>query len=307
MTRFLATRIVSSIPVLFGVATIVFFMMRILPSDPAKLMLYETGASAADIDKLRQQLGLNDPIYVQYWHYLTDIVQGNFGQSFYTKQSVVTMLTAQLPSTIQLALTGMVISIGLGGSLGVLSAVRQGKWLDTTSMVLALVGVSLPSFWLGLMLIFLFSLKLQVFPSVGTGGLDHLVLPAITLGIGGSAIIARLVRSSMLEVLRQEYVVTARAKGLANYAVTVRHALRNALIPTVTIVGLQFGYLLGGTVVVETVFAREGIGRVAVTAITGRDFNVVQGWALFIAVIYIFVNLLVDVSYAWLDPRVRYE
>jgi peptide/nickel transport system permease protein len=282
-------------------------MMRILPSDPAKLMLYETGASAADIEKLRQQLGLSDPIYVQYWHYLTDIVQGNFGQSFYTKQSVVTMLTAQLPSTVQLALTGMIISIGVGGTLGVLSAVRQGKWIDTTSMVLALVGVSLPSFWLGLMLIFLFSLKLQVFPSVGTGGLDHLILPAVTLGIGGSAIIARLVRSSMLEVLRQEYVVTARAKGLANYAVTVRHALRNALIPTVTIVGLQFGYLLGGTVVVETVFAREGIGRIAVTAITGRDFNVVQGWALFIAVIYIFVNLLVDVSYAWLDPRVRYE
>jgi peptide/nickel transport system permease protein len=307
MTRFLATRIVSSIPVLFGVATIVFFMMRILPSDPAKLMLYETGASAADIEKLRQQLGLSDPIYVQYWHYLTDIVQGNFGQSFYTKQSVVTMLTAQLPSTVQLAMTGMIISIGVGGTLGVLSAVGRGKWIDTTSMVLALVGVSLPSFWLGLMLIFLFSLKLQVFPSVGTGGLDHLILPAVTLGIGGSAIIARLVRSSMLEVLRQEYVVTARAKGLSNYVVTVGHALRNALIPTVTIVGLQFGYLLGGTVVVETVFAREGIGRVAVTAITGRDFNVVQGWALFIAVIYIVVNLLVDVSYAWLDPRVRYE
>jgi peptide/nickel transport system permease protein len=307
MTRFLATRILSSIPVLFGVATIVFFMMRILPSDPAKLMLYETGASAADIEKLRQQLGLSDPIYVQYWHYLTDIVQGNFGQSFYTKQSVVTMLTAQLPSTVQLAMTGMIISIGVGGTLGVLSAVGRGKWIDTTSMVLALVGVSLPSFWLGLMLIFLFSLKLQVFPSVGTGGLDHLILPAVTLGIGGSAIIARLVRSSMLEVLRQEYVVTARAKGLSNYVVTVGHALRNALIPTVTIVGLQFGYLLGGTVVVETVFAREGIGRVAVTAITGRDFNVVQGWALFIAVIYIVVNLLVDVSYAWLDPRVRYE
>jgi peptide/nickel transport system permease protein len=282
-------------------------MMRILPSDPAKLMLYETGASAADIEKLRQQLGLGDPIYVQYWHYLTDIVQGNFGQSFYTKQSVVTMLTAQLPSTVQLAMTGMIISIGVGGTLGVLSAVGRGKWIDTTSMVLALVGVSLPSFWLGLMLIFLFSLKLQVFPSVGTGGLDHLILPAVTLGIGGSAIIARLVRSSMLEVLRQEYVVTARAKGLSNYVVTVGHALRNALIPTVTIVGLQFGYLLGGTVVVETVFAREGIGRVAVTAITGRDFNVVQGWALFIAVIYIVVNLLVDISYAWLDPRVRYE
>jgi peptide/nickel transport system permease protein len=306
MTRFLATRLLSSIPVLFGVATIVFFMMRVLPSDPAKLMLYETGASAADIERLRQQLGLNDPIYIQYWHYVTAIVRGDFGQSFYTKQSVISMLSQQLPSTVQLAITGMIISTCVGGILGVLSAVRQGSWIDTASMVLALVGVSLPSFWLGLMLIFLLSLKIQLFPSVGTGGIEHLILPAVTLGVGGSAIVARLVRSSMLEVLRQEYVVTARAKGLSSYVVTVRHALRNALIPTVTIVGLQFGYLLGGTVVVETVFAREGIGRVAVTAITGRDFNVIQGWALFIALIYIFVNLLVDVSYAWLDPRVRY-
>lgn len=306
MTRFIATRILSSIPVLLGVATIVFFLMRILPSDPAKLMLYETGASAADIEKLRQQLGLNDPIYVQYWHYLTDVMRGDFGKSFYTKQNVITMLSQQLPSTIQLAIAGMIISTGFGGILGVLSAVRQGSWIDTTSMMFALVGVSLPSFWLGLMLIFLFSLKVHFFPSVGTGGLDHLILPAITLGIGGSAIVARLVRSSMLEVMRQEYVLTARAKGLSSYAVTVRHALRNALIPTATIVGLQFGYLLGGTVVVETVFAREGIGRVAVTAITGRDFNVIQGWALFIAAMYIIVNLLVDISYAWLDPRVRY-
>jgi ABC-type dipeptide/oligopeptide/nickel transport system permease component len=216
------------------------------------------------------------------------------------------MLTEQLPSTVELALAGMIISTGLGAVLGVLSAIRRGSWIDTLSMILALVGVSLPSFWLGLMLIFLFSLRLHFFPSVGTGGLEHLILPAITLGIGGSAIVARLVRSSMVEALRQEFVVTARAKGLSSYTVTVRHALRNALIPTVTIVGLQFGYLLGGTVVVETVFAREGIGRIAVTAITGRDFNVVQGWALFVAGAYILVNLLVDASYAWLDPRVRY-
>jgi peptide/nickel transport system permease protein len=173
-------------------------------------------------------------------------------------------------------------------------------------MVIALAGVSLPSFWLGLMLIFLFSLKLDLLPTVGTGGLDHLILPAVTLGVGSSAIIARLVRSSMLEVLRQEYVVTARAKGLSEFAVTIRHALRNALIPTVTILGLQFGYLLGGTVVIETVFSRQGIGRVAVIAITGKDFNVIQGWALFVASVYIVVNLLVDISYAWLDPRVRY-
>lgn len=306
MLRFIAKRLLSSLPVLFGVATIVFFLMRVLPTDPAKLMLYETGASAADIERLREQLGLDDPLYLQYWNYLVSIVQGDFGQSFYTKQKVVSMLGNQLPSTIQLAIAGMLISTVVGCTLGVISAVRQGTWVDTASMVLALAGVSLPSFWLGLMLIFLFALRLQWFPSVGTGGIDHLILPAITLGIGGSAIVARLVRSSMLEVLRNEYVVTARSKGLSEYSVTVRHALRNALIPTVTILGLQFGYLLGGTVVVETVFARQGIGRMAVTAISGRDFNVIQGWSLFIAAVYIVVNLLVDISYAWLDPRVRY-
>jgi peptide/nickel transport system permease protein len=307
MARFIGGRLLASIPVILGVATIVFVLMRILPGDPAKLMLYETGASAEDIDRLREELGLNDPIYVQYGNYLSGIVRGDFGQSFYTKQQVTTMLAAQLTSTVELTLASMVISTVVGVTLGVLSAVRQHSWIDSASMVLALVGVSLPSFWLGLMLIFLFSLRLRLLPSVGTGGFEHLVLPAITLGVGGAAIIARLVRSGMLEVLRQEYVVTARAKGLSAYGVTIRHALRNALIPTVTILGIQFGYLLGGTVVVETVFSRQGIGRVAVTAITGKDFNVIQGWALFVAAIYIVANLLVDVSYAWLDPRVRYE
>ena len=307
MGRYIAGRVLSSIPVLWGVATIVFFLMRILPTDPAKLMLYETGASAADIARLRHQLGLDAPIYLQYWHYLVSIVHGDFGQSFYTKQQVTTMLAAQLPATAELAIIGMVISVALGGTLGVLSAVHQGSWIDMVSMVLALAGLSLPSFWLGLMLIFFFALRFPIFPSLGTGGLSHLVLPGLTLGVGGAAIIARLTRSSMLEIMRQEYVVTARAKGLAERVVTVRHALRNALIPTVTIVGLQFGYLLGGTVVVETVFSRQGIGRLAVTAITGRDFNVIQGWALLVAAVYIVVNLLVDVSYAWLDPRVRYS
>jgi peptide/nickel transport system permease protein len=307
MARFIGGRLLASIPVILGVATIVFVLMRILPGDPAKLMLYETGASAEDIDRLREELGLNDPIYVQYWNYLSGIARGDFGQSFYTKQQVTTMLAAQLASTVELTLASMVISTVVGVTLGVISAVRQHSWIDSASMVLALVGVSLPSFWLGLMLIFLFSLRLRLVPAVGTGGFEHLVLPAVTLGVGGAAIIARLVRSGMLEVLRQEYVVTARAKGLSPYGVTIRHVLRNALIPTVTILGIQFGYLLGGTVVVETVFSRQGIGRVAVTAITGKDFNVIQGWALFVAAIYIVANLLVDVSYAWLDPRVRYD
>ncbi|HVB64610.1 MAG TPA: nickel ABC transporter permease [Nitrolancea sp.] len=306
MARLILTRILSSIPVLFGVATIVFFLMRILPTDPAKMMLYETGASASDIAQLRRQLGLDQPIYIQYLHFLFDIVRGNFGQSFYTKQQVTTMLLQQMPATLELAVAGLFVSTVLGGTLGVLAAIRQGSWIDTVSMVFALTGVSMPSFWLGLMLIFFLSLKVQLLPSVGTGGIKHLILPAFTLGIGGAGIVARLIRSSMLEVMRQEYVVTARAKGLSESRVTIGHSLRNALIPAVTIIGLQFGYLLGGTVVVETVFARQGIGRLAVTAITGRDFNVIQGWALFVAVVYIVVNLLVDISYAWLDPRVRY-
>jgi peptide/nickel transport system permease protein len=225
MARFIGGRLLASIPVILGVATIVFVLMRILPGDPAKLMLYETGASAEDIDRLREELGLNDPIYVQYGNYLSGIVRGDFGQSFYTKQQVTTMLAAQLASTVELTLASMVISTVVGVTLGVLSAVRQHSWIDSASMVLALVGVSLPSFWLGLMLIFLFSLRLRLLPSVGTGGFEHLVLPAITLGVGGAAIIARLVRSGMLEVLRQEYVVTARAKGLSAYGVTIHHAL----------------------------------------------------------------------------------
>lgn len=307
MLRYIGVRILTAIPVLFGVATIVFFMMRVLPGDPAQLMLYETGASGEEVEQLREQLGLNDPLYVQYWTYLGNVVQGDFGQSFYTKQYVTTMLANQFRSTLELTIAAMFISTTLGVLLGVISAIKQHTWVDSFSMVFALAGVSLPSFWLGLMLIFLFSLRLGWLPTVGSGSLKHLILPAITLGIGGSAIIARLVRSSMLEVLRQEYVVTARAKGLSAYAVTIRHALRNALIPTVTILGLQFGYLLGGTVVVETVFSRQGIGRLAVVAIKGKDFDVIQGWALFIAAIYIVVNLVVDISYAWLDPRIRYR
>ncbi|MDQ3549868.1 MAG: ABC transporter permease [Chloroflexota bacterium] len=293
MLRFIGIRVLTAIPVLFGVATIVFFMMRVLPGDPAQLMLYETGASGEEVEQLREQLGLNDPLYIQFWNYLANVVQGDFGQSFYTKQYVTTMLASQFRSTLELTLAAMLISTALGVTLGVISAIKQHTWVDSASMVFALAGVSLPSFWLGLMLIFLFSLRLGWLPTVGSSSLKHLILPAVTLGIGGAAIIARLVRSSMLEVLRQEYVVTARAKGLSAYAVTI--------------LGLQFGYLLGGTVVVETVFSRQGIGRLAVVAIKGKDFDVIQGWALFVATIYIFVNLLVDISYAWLDPRIRYR
>jgi ABC-type dipeptide/oligopeptide/nickel transport system permease component len=212
-----------------------------------------------------------------------------------------------LPATLELTLAGLLISSIFGTSLGVLAAIKQYSWVDAFSMGVALLGVSMPSFWLGLLLIFAFSLHIQIFPATGGGDLKHLILPAVTLGLGASAIIARLTRSSMLEVMRNEYVTTARAKGLREFHVVVRHALRNALIPVVTIFGLQFGQLLAGTVVIETVFGRPGIGRLIVDAILAKDFPVVQGIVLLVAVGYVFANLVVDMAYAVLDPRIRYS
>jgi ABC-type dipeptide/oligopeptide/nickel transport system permease component len=220
---------------------------------------------------------------------------------------VTTELRDNLPSTLELAIAGLLVGAVLGMTLGILAAVRHHSWVDVSSMFVALVGVSMPSFWLGLLLIFAFSLKWHVFPATGGGDLRHLVLPAITLGLGTSAIIARLTRSSMLEVLSQEYVTTARAKGVRERTVILRHALKNALIPVITIFGLQFGRLLAGTVVIETVFSRPGIGRLIVDAILAKDFPLVQGIVLVIAVSYVLVNLVVDLLYALLDPRIRYS
>jgi peptide/nickel transport system permease protein len=257
--------------------------------------------------RIRVQLGLDQPLHVQYVRFLTRIARGDLGRSIINNQQVSTMIRAQVGSTVQLTVAGIATAILIGVPLGLIAAVRHNTWIDTVSMTGALIGVSMPSFWLGLLLILLFSVRLKWIPILGGAGLQGLILPALTLGIGASAIIARLVRSSMLEVLGQEYITTARAKGLHGRIVILRHGLKNALIPVVTIIGLQFGALLGGAVVIETVFARRGIGRMAIDAILAKDFPVIQGTVLFAALVYVSVNLLVDLLYSVIDPRIRYD
>ncbi len=294
-------------PVLLGISVLVFLMMHVVPGDPARMMLGELAVQQEAITNLRHQLGLDQPIPVQYWRFLTGALHGDLGRSILENQPVARMIWQSLPSTAELTLAGLGIAVLLGGVLGITAAVRQNTWVDTASMVLALWGVSMPTFWMGLLLIFLFSLKLGWLPATGQGGLLRLIMPAITLGYVAAAVIARLVRSSMLEVLRQDYVRTARAKGLANRLVIYRHALRNALIPVITVLGLQFGALLGGAVIIETVFSRPGIGRLAVTSILSKDFQVTQGTVLMSAVFYTLVNIMVDLAYALIDPRIRYD
>jgi ABC-type dipeptide/oligopeptide/nickel transport system permease component len=307
MYAFLIRRVLATIPVLLGVSLLVFSMLHLVPGDPVKMMLSEFQTNPEQIATLRSQLHLDDPLPVQFGRFLVNAVQGDLGTSIRTKRPVTTELRDNLPSTLELAVAGLLVGAVLGMTLGILAAVRHHSWVDVSSMFVALVGVSMPSFWLGLLLIFGFSLKFHIFPATGGGDLRHLVLPAITLGLGTSAIIARLTRSSMLEVLSQEYVTTARAKGVRERTVIMRHALKNALIPVITIFGLQFGRLLAGTVVIETVFSRPGIGRLIVDAILAKDFPLVQGIVLVIAVSYVLVNLIVDLLYALLDPRIRYS
>jgi ABC-type dipeptide/oligopeptide/nickel transport system permease component len=308
MSSYVLRRLLLAIPVLFGVSVAVFLMMHIIPGDPALAMLRgQPSVSEEDIERVRHQMGLDDPIPVQYAKYISRAVRGDLGASIYSKRPVTDMILEQAPSTIQLALAAMVVAVVVGLTLGTLAALKRNTWIDSGSMLVALFGVSMPSFWLGLLLIYVFGLRLGWFPITGEGGWRRLVLPAVALGMDFSAVSARLVRGNLLEVLRQDYVLTARAKGLRERTVVVRHALRNAMIPVLTIVGLQLGVLLGGAVVVETVFARQGIGRLAITAILSKDFPLVQGIVLVAAVVYVLLNLLVDLAYAFFDPRIRYE
>jgi peptide/nickel transport system permease protein len=307
MYAYLMRRLLSTIPVLFGVLLLVFSMLHLVPGDPVKMMLGEFQTSPQQIAKLQSQLHLNEPLPQQFGRYVWNALHGDLGTSIRSNKPVTQEIMNNLPSTLQLALAGLLIAGVVGVSLGVLAAVKQYSWLDAGSMLVALVGISMPSFWLGLLLIFAFSLRFRLFPATGGGDLKHLILPAITLGLGAAAIIARLTRSSMLEVMRNEYVTTARANGIRESRVIIRHALKNALIPVVTIFGLQFGQLLAGTVVIETVFGRPGIGRLIVDAILNKDFPMVQGIVLVVAVSYVIVNLIVDLLYAFLDPRIRYD
>jgi peptide/nickel transport system permease protein len=306
MLTWILRRILAVVPVLFGVTLAVFSMLFLVPGDPVKMMLAEFVTNPDQVAQMRAQLHLDEPILKQYGRFVTSAVRGDLGTSIRSRRPVTTEIGENLASTAQLALAAMLVAIGLGIPLGLLAALSRNSWLDVASMGTALLGVSMPSFWLGLLLIFVFSLHLAWFPATGGGDLHHLVLPAVTLGMIAAAIIARLTRSSMLEVLGQDYVRTARAKGLGGYSVVVRHALKNALIPIITIFGLQFGNLLAGAVIVETVFSRPGLGRLIVGGILNKDFPLVQGVVLFVATIYVLINLLVDVAYAYADPRIRF-
>ncbi len=306
MIRFVARRLLVAVGILWAVSLLVFFMIHLIPGDPVLVMLGAGNPTPQQIAQVRQQLHLDEPIPAQYIRYLSRVVQGDFGRSVFTQRPVGAAIRDQLPSTLELALTALCISAVLGLVLGTISAVRQHTWIDEGATILALVGVSMPNFWLGFLLIFLFSLQLGWLPATGQGGLNRLILPAATLGLSFSAITTRLVRSSLIEILHQEYVLTARAKGLMERLVVFRHGLRNALIPVVTILGVQFGNLLAGTIVVETVFARQGIGRLAIQAILDKDFPLVQAVVLVQAIGYVLVNLAVDLSYVVLDPRLRH-
>jgi peptide/nickel transport system permease protein len=292
--------------VLFGVTLAVFSMLFLVPGDPVKMMLAEFVTNPDQVAQMRAQLHLDEPILKQYGRFVTSAARGDLGTSIRSRRPVTIEIGENLASTAQLALAAMLVAVGIGIPLCLLAALSRNSWLDVASMGTALLGVSMPSFWLGLLLIFVFSLHLAWFPATGGGDLHHLILPAVTLGMIAAAIIARLTRSSMLEVLGQDYVRTARAKGLGSFSVVVRHALKNALIPIITIFGLQFGNLLAGAVIVETVFSRPGLGRLIVGGILNKDFPLVQGVVLFVATIYVLINLLVDVAYAYADPRIRF-
>lgn len=307
MLRYIGRRLIGAIPVLWGVVTLVFCIMRVLPGDPAALMLSEGGGSAESIAALRADLGLDAPLLVQYGRYLFDVLRGDLGVSLFTQRSVVATIAEQLPSTIELAVASMLVAILLGTTIGIVAAVKHGTWLDSLGTTLSITGVSIPVFWSGLLLIWLFSLQLNLLPATGNGGLAHLIMPALVLGFASAGAIARLVRASLLDVLDSDFVNTARAKGLHERTLLLRHALKNAFIPVITIIGLQFGFLLGGTVVTETIFARRGIGRLVLDSILWKDFPVVQGVVLLVALIYTVVNLTVDVAYAYLDPRIHYD
>jgi peptide/nickel transport system permease protein len=325
--RYILQRLLATIPVLLGVSVVIFALLRMIPGDPVVIMIGAENATPEEITRLRHVLGLDQGIHVQYLRFLGRLLTGDLGTSLSSDEPVLRLIGERLPATIELALAAVTVALLIAIPVGVVSAVRKYSALDTAGTVTALLGISMPNFWLGVMLIFLFALRLGWLPASGRGepvmaglwtllasgsaaGLGtaalHLILPAVTLGAALAAVVTRLTRSSMLEVIGQDYIRTARAKGLRGTSVVLHHALRNALIPVVTVIGLDLGALLGGAVITETIFAWPGIGRLAIRSIVQRDFPVVQGVVLMIALVRIAANLLVDVVYAVIDPRIRY-
>ncbi|MCU4751397.1 ABC transporter permease [Halobacteria archaeon AArc-curdl1] len=311
MWKFVLQRSVSAVFVLFGVSVLTFLLVFFTPGDPAETILRQQMGgqtpSAEAIEQFRANQGLNDPIPVQYVDWVLSILQGDLGQSYHSDSSVTQLIVDNLWPTFELALAGMAVALLIAVPTGVISAVHKGGRLDYGSQLAALLGLSMPNFWLGYLLMLIFAINLSVLPTSGYGTIDQLVLPAITLGTGMAAIITRLLRSSMLEVLDEEYIRTARSKGLRERIVVYKHTLRNALIPVITIIGLQFGYLLNGAVIIEIVFQRPGLGRLLIDSIFARDYPIVQGLVLVIAVLFVVTNFLVDVAYRYVDPRISFE
>ena len=333
MTAYVAKRLLLLVPTILGISVLVFLMIHLIPGDPAQVMLGER-ASPESLEAMRTQLGLDRPLHVQFGRYLAGLLQGDLGRSIKTHERITDELTARFPATLELTLVSMALACAIGLTAGVLSASRKGSVLDYLGMTASLVGVSMPIFWLGLVLIMTLALGLGAFPVSGrfsssvfvtrvTGlalvdsllagdlhafgnAIWHLVLPGLTLGTVPAAVIARMTRSSLLEVMGEDYVRTAWAKGLSERVVVFRHALKNAFIPILTVISLEFGYLLGGAVITETIFAWPGVGRWLLLAVYARDFRAVQGGVLLVAVTFVAVNLIADLTYAWLDPRIRY-
>ena len=294
------------VPVLFGVSLVSFSLLHTVPGDPAEV-LAGIEATKEDVDRIRREYGLDQPLAIQYLRFVGNAVRGDFGISIQSRHRVRELLVQRLTFTLQLSLVSILVASAIGLLAGIISSTRQYSIFDTASMVGALFGISMPIFWLGLLLILVFAVKLHWLPSGGTGTLWHLILPAIALGSASAAVIARMTRASLLEVTRQDYIRTARATGYRERVVIFRHALKNAMIPVVTVFGLEFGYMLGGAVLTETVFSLPGIGRLLVEGIFMRDYPVVQGAMMVVATTFVLVNLLTDVAYAFFDPRIRYD
>ncbi len=308
MASYILRRLLLMIPVVLGVLTLVFFMRALVPGDPIDIMfLGEVPPDPEVVAQIRHELGLDVPLPMQYVNYVVGVVQGDLGKSVRTRRPVTEEIRERYVNTLILTFASLLIALVVGLSTGILAAVYKDSLIDTTTMFIALFGLSMPAFWFGLIMIYVFGVQLRWFPVMGSGSLRHLVLPAMTLGLIASTVQARVTRSSMLDVLNSDYIRTAKAKGLNRATVVLRHALKNALIPTITVLGLQVGGLLGGAFIIETVFAWHGIGELAVKAITQRDFPVIQGVIVVVAITYVLVNIAVDIAYRWLDPRIRYD
>ncbi len=306
MIAYIIRRIVMLIPVLFGVVLVSFSLLHLVPGDPAQILAGEQ-ATAQDVARIRAEYGLDKPLLVQFGHFVWNAARGDLGISIQSRHPVNELLFQRLAFTLQLSLASILVASTIGLLAGIISSTRQYSMFDTASMLGALFGISMPIFWLGILLILVFSVKLHLLPSGGTGSLRYIILPAIALGSASAAVIARMTRASMLEVARQDYIRTARATGYAERVVIFRHGLKNAMIPVLTVFGLEFGYMLGGAVLTETVFSLPGIGRLLVEGIFARDYPVVQGAMILVATTFVLVNLLTDIAYAFFDPRIRYE